>query len=163
MIKEKIKKKTESNPQLAESIDSEGPGDFSSVKVHKVPLRGKLTFFYQRKDGLIFAAEEQEAATGKYHRKFKFVGWSNGETYLKTIKEVGYRKNQLIPKEEAEKLLRDAFDAELNIAKKNLRIAREEGARIPIPRRAEWAFDRSVPMRDRDGISGGRYNNVNLK
>lgn len=142
---------------IEEETSPEGPGTFESVKLRQLPLKGKLTFFYEKNDGIVFAAEEQEAANGKYRQKFKLVGWSNGETYLKIIKEAGLKKNQIIRKEEAEKLLRSAFDAELKAAKKNLREAKENNTRIPVPQRVEWHFDRSVPMQDREAISRGRY------
>lgn len=140
-----------------EETSPEGPGTFENVKLRGIPPKGKLTFFYIKNDGIVFAAEEQEAANGKYHRKFKFVGWSNGEMYLKTLRGAGLKRNQIIRKEDAEKLLRSAFDAELEEAKKNLKEARENNTRIPVPQRTEWHFDRSVPMKDREEITRKRY------
>lgn len=147
---------------IEKEIDESGPGEFENVKLRQVPLRGKLTFFYEKRDGLIFAAEEQEAATGKYYKKFKFIGWSDGNTYIKTLREAKLKKNQHIPKEEAEALLKKAFDAELKVAKKNLKVARKEGSRIPRPERAEWSFDSSVPERERANIAGGKYNQIKI-
>jgi len=146
---------------IEKEIDENGPGEFDNVKLRQIPVRGKLTFFYEKQDGLIFAAEEQEAATGKYRSKFRFVGWSDGNTYLNTIRAAKLKKNQHIPKEEAEKLLKEAFDAELKVAKKNLRTAIKDGTRIPRPERIEWTFDASVPERDRYNIAGGKYKQAN--
>jgi len=153
---EKDIKKTIDKVDL-EEIAPEGPGEFDNVKLRRIPSRGKLTFFYKKNDGVVFAAEEQEAATGKYHKKFELIGWSNGEAYLKTIRDAGLRKNQLISKRIAEKLLKDAFDIELKIAKKNLRLTKKNNERVLTPKRLEWAFDTSVPEKDRYDISRGRY------
>ena len=59
---EKDIKKTIDKVDL-EEIAPEGPGEFDNVKLRRIPSRGKLTFFYKKNDGVVFAAEEQEAAT----------------------------------------------------------------------------------------------------
>lgn len=135
-------------------IDVNSPGDFDNVKLNpsNVINRPKLTFFYQRPNGDIFATEEQEAATAKLWTKFAYVGWSNGTTHAKIIREANLKMNQLVSKEDAEKLLKKAFEAELVVAKENMKNAKLNQTPIVRPVREDWHFDGSVPMNERDKI-----------
>jgi hypothetical protein len=142
---------------IEKEIDEMSPGEFDNVKFKNTLTKPKLTFFYEKNDETVFAAEEQEAANGKYNKKFKFVGWSDGLAYLSTIHAAKLRKGQVLPKEEAETLLRSAFEAELKVARKNLKDAKKNGTRIPRPSRVEWYFDSSVPEAERHNIAGGNY------
>lgn len=145
----------------SQEIDENSPGEFSNVRVNTtIVARPKLTFFYKKNNGEIFAAEEQESANGKYGRKFNFVGWSDGTTYQRVIKNVSFKRGELIPKEKAEALLKEAFDAELAVAENNLKEARELNKPVPVPRRVEWAFDSSVPEHERFNISKGTYKGI---
>ena len=148
---------------MENEIDDNSPGEFDNVRFKSISNRTKLTFFYEKKDGSVFASEEQEAANGKYYKLFTLLGWSNGQTYFNFINKKKLKKGQVIQKEEAEKLLHSAFDAELKVAKKNMKEAKENNLRIPRPQRLEWAFDSSVPLKDRSQISGGHYNNATMK
>lgn len=141
---------------LDKEIDDNSPGDFDNVRVNpSVVMKPKLTFFYERPAGDVFAAEEQESANGKYWKKFKYVGWSDGTTYLKVIKDANFKRNEVIPKEKASALLKAAFDAELVVAKQNMVDAKKYVKTIPYPHRSEWAFDRSVPLHERNNIMKG--------
>jgi hypothetical protein len=142
---------------IEDTIDENSPGEFDNVKFRSILAQPKLTFFYEKNDDTVFAAEEQEAATGKYNKNFKLVGWSDGRTYLSTINAANLKKGQVVSKEEAEALLRSAFEAELTVARKNLKDAKDNGTRIPRPNRIEWYFDGSVPENERYNISGGNY------
>lgn len=145
-----------------EEIDDNSPGEFENVKVNTSSrLSANKTFFFEKKNDEVFACEEQEAAIGKYRSKFKFVGWSDGTTYIKTIQAAHYKPGQVIPKKEAEDLLRLAFDKELKVAKRNLKSAITNNTPVPRPRRVEWHFDGSVPEEDRSNIAGGKkYGNA---
>ncbi len=158
----KIEKVIEKETTLDEDVAPEGPGDFTNVKVNTSSrLRANKTFFFEKPNGKIFACEEQEAANAKYMSKLRFVGWSDGTTYIKTIRAANLKPGQVIPKEKAEELLRSAFDAELKRAKQNLAKAKKSGTSIPRPRRIEWSFDGSVPLDERNNITRGqRYGNA---
>src|SRR3990167_10470826 len=120
---------------IEQEIDKMSPGIGENVKYKGLKIKTKLTFFYEKDDETVFAAEEQEAATGNYNKKFRMVGWSDGSQYQKKITEAKLLRGQLIAKEQAENLLREAFDAELKLAKKNLKDAKKNGTFIPRPRR----------------------------
>jgi hypothetical protein len=140
------------------NISQEGPGEFENVQFKGSFLRTPvLVFFYKKANGNIFAADEQEASTQKYNNRFELIGWSNGENYNNILKNCGIKLNQVIPKNQAEKILRDAFNAELKVAQENLEMAKKEGRSMPKPKRIEWAFDNSVPPQDRQTLSGGKY------
>lgn len=138
-------------------IDEMSPGEFENVKFKNRPLKPKLTFFYQKRDGVIFAAEEQEAANGKYNKKFTFLGWSDGRAYLATLAAAKLKAGQVISKESASVILQSAFDAELKVAIKNLKDAKKNGTRIPRPSRIEWYLDSSIPPDKREEIAGKKY------
>jgi hypothetical protein len=135
---------------MNESDNELSPGEFDNVKYKATPYQPKMTFFYEKNDETVFAAEEQEAANGKYNKKFRFLGWSNGQIYSQTIKAANLKKGQVISKDEAQVLLNSAFEAELKVAKSNLAEAKKNGTRIPRPMRTEWYFDGSVPEKDRE-------------
>lgn len=142
---------------MDETDNALSPGEFENVRYKASPYRPKLTFFYEKEDETVFAAEEQEAANGKYNKKFKLLGWSNGEAYIKTLKDNNLKKGQLLAKEEAQKILNLAFEAELKVAKFNLSEAKKNGTGILRPKRIEYYFDRSVPERERVNLAGNKY------
>ena len=147
---------------IENEIDELSPGEFENVKYKGVLKKPSLTFFYERNDGLVFAAENQEAATGKYNKKFRFLGWSDGSTFIKTLQAAKLTKGQVVSKGTGEQLNREAFEAELKAAKKNLANAKKNGTQIPRPRRIEWFFDSSVPENEQRQLSGGNYGHARI-
>lgn len=94
----------------------------------------RKTFFYQKTDGTFFACNEDEAAmTGEYHL---LVGVSDGTTYREHIRKSGIRSGQMVPIEQARKLLQEAFEAELAVAK----------GKFSKPHRQNVHFDSSFPL-----------------
>ncbi|MCK9319385.1 hypothetical protein [Methanoculleus sp.] len=142
---------------MDESDNALSPGEFESVRFKSFPTKAKITFFYENRNGVPFAAEEQEAANGKYNKKFRFLGWSDGTKYVEVFKTAGLKKGQVISKEEAGKLLKLAFDSELKVAENNLAEARKNGTNVPRPQRVEYYFDGSVPERERLSMAGNKY------
>lgn len=55
-----------------------------SIQVHHTPVARK-TFFFERRDGSIFATEELEASTLVKNDKFKLIGVSDGRAFAQKI------------------------------------------------------------------------------
>ena len=149
----------------SEEIDENSPGVFENVKVNPLGRNAmrkpRTTYFFEGQNGTVFAAEEQEVANRKYMKKLRFLGWSDGTTYAKTINDAQLKAGQVIPLEDAKKLLNDAFAAELEVAKKNLVEAKENNSVVPLPSLIEWYFDSSVPEHVRPQIANNaKYGNA---
>lgn len=99
------------------------------VRIYKAFDRPQMTYFYRQKDsdgeaiegGQVFACNEQEAGQfGKFH---KFIGSSDGTTYVNTLREFCQKNkigpNTRIPIARAQEAVKAAFDAELAVAIKN--------------------------------------------
>lgn len=131
-----------------------GFGEFDNVTPRKeAQKRPTLTFFYEKTNGEAFAAEEKEAANGKYQLKFRYLGWSDGTTHQKVIKEANIKSGQILSKEDARKLLLSAFDAELEKAKQNIADARANNTFIVTPEQTTHYFHNSVPLDVRNQLS----------
>lgn len=86
----------------------------------KAPEQPVKTFFYQRQNGEIFACQNDEAATlmRSSHASFlKQLGASDGTTYYNYLLNCGVKAGERIPLEQAQDMLRAAFNAELEAAK----------------------------------------------
>lgn len=90
------------------------------AKTHIIAAPEK-TFFYELKNGTVFACTENEAWL--IHRKFKQVGVSSGEAYAKIVREMQAQKE--LPVSEIRDGLARAFEAELKAAKGHLEAPRD--------------------------------------
>lgn len=101
--------------------------------VFKGPERPKKTFFYQRIQHQnfsgyiddpehnapeIIAVSEDEAA-GLKPDKWRQIGVSDGQAYVKSLTESGVKKGDRISTVKAREILKAAFDAELAVARGN--------------------------------------------
>lgn len=75
------------------------------------------TFFYQRKDGSIFACSEKEAS--QMDKFYEQVGVSDGVAYVEVLASAGFTKGQEVSDEVIKDILQRAFDAELASARGN--------------------------------------------
>lgn len=121
------------------------PDSPTMVKCGQYP---RLTphFFYERPDGSILDVSEQEAALmfkqSNNFRTFKQIGVSNGTTLIAYLKEHGYKPGKQMAYEDAQKLMADALQAEIEAAR----------GKFVLPVLAEWAYpDQSVPVQERQG------------
>lgn len=75
------------------------------------------TFFFERPNGTTFACSTEEEASIIYQQKwFKFVGQSDGVQFYNALKELATRTPAI---EEAQRVIREAEKAELEIARLN--------------------------------------------
>lgn len=89
------------------------PPSTGFVKLAKMN-RPEWMWFYQRPDGSVISLTEKEAYwVGKH---FFLLGCSDGKTYVKYINE-HVKKEEIISKEDAGRIMQEAFDAELAVAK----------------------------------------------
>jgi hypothetical protein len=97
------------------------PDVVSEVKVGR-PVVPQRTFFYERRDGSIIAMSEEEAGlTGKF---FRLLGVSDGQEYSRRITEI--QKNLAnLSVEDVHRLTKEAFQAELDIAKQTVERPRD--------------------------------------
>ena len=72
------------------------------------------TFFYQRTDGTIFMTPERDAA--RIHRKFRFIGTSNLDSYCEKIKAL-FTDSENYTLAEFQEKMRDALTEEVEISK----------------------------------------------
>lgn len=87
--------------------------------------------------------DEQEAAfmeKSSWKHILRPIGRSNGSAYTKVIRECGVKPGSIIPREQAIKILKDAFEAEVAQAKKN--------GYVP-PQDQNVHFDKSFPLEQR--------------
>lgn len=105
-------------------LEATDPKDLEFVKLNQLE-RPQRTFFYQRRDGdgdvvedsEIFACHEQEAGLfGKFH---KLIGVGDGTTYFNYVKSHMPKKGELISINKAQEILKEAFAAELAVARGN--------------------------------------------
>lgn len=134
---------------IASLPDLEGPGESETVKVKRVD-RPKPVFFYEREqDGMVFAAEEQEAANMIKHTdkdlRPKYLGWSDGTAFVAVYRKHTVQVGKVYSREEAGKISKEAFAAELAVAKSNMKAAKENQTPIVRPSRMEDAVQGSIP------------------
>lgn len=83
------------------------------VAVHQLEP-AKKTFFYEKPSGEIFACGEQEAAL--FGKNYRQIGVSDGATFRTYMRKAGF-KGDVLEREKAQLLLKEAFDAELEVAR----------------------------------------------
>lgn len=98
----------------------------AKTKLRERDLMPQLIYFYQDTRYIpeikINVYNEGDAAfmEKSSHRFFLHpLGCSDGKTYTKTIRGCGVKSGEIIPRERANQILKDAFDAELKAAKKH--------------------------------------------
>ena len=74
----------------------------------------RKTFFYERKDGFVFACGLEEAYN--CHDRFKQVGVSDGKHYWDTLNEIR-KVVETLPDEEVKKMMLKAYKEEIEIAR----------------------------------------------
>lgn len=84
-------------------------------------LRPQMVFFYKRIDTEeILTLTEQEASLmlqSSHRILLRQIGCSNGTTYQKYLDNCGLKRGDLIPKERAEQICKEAWNAEFEAAK----------------------------------------------
>lgn len=90
--------------------------DGIGLQIGNIPIPEKM-YFYERFNGSVFNVSEKDAS--KIHKKFKFLGVSDGIDYVNTIKELQSNYQKLEMKEIRVKML-EAMEKEKEKAKNNL-------------------------------------------
>ena len=78
------------------------------LRVGSIP-KTEAMYFYRRKDGSVFNVSEKDAA--KIHTKFEYVGRTDGNNYMNTIKDL-QSKFQELTMAEIQQGMRDAMKRE---------------------------------------------------
>ena len=86
------------------------------LAVGSMPVLEKM-FFYERPNGSIFNTSEKDAI--RIHKKMKFLGVSNGDQYVATIKELQAKFKEMTMAE-IQEAMREAWRREVEIARGNL-------------------------------------------
>jgi hypothetical protein len=111
-----------------------------------VDMRPQWVFFYKRlTDNKILCFSEQDAAMMEKssHRFFlQRIGASDGRTYQLSVRNCGVKPGTVIPKIQAQKILDDAFQAELKTAEGN----------FVAPKSQNVHYDESFPIDQRSGF-----------
>ena len=89
--------------------------DGTPLAVGHIPIPEKM-FFFERPDGSVINLSEKDAA--KLYGKFKYVGQTDGNDYMNTLKEL-QGKFQELTMEEIQSRMRDAMKAEIEKSKAN--------------------------------------------
>lgn len=104
-----------------------------------------LTYFYQHMaSNRIMTYTEKEASLmlkSNHAPYLRILGCSDGSAYRSFIQNCGYKPGDRLPKKEAEKILQDAREAEMEFAKENLK-----AGRCRVPRDQSVHFDESYPV-----------------
>lgn len=113
-------------------------------RLREQDLQPQRIFFYERlnEPGRIFPLTEQEAAMmlkSSHAPILKQIGCSDGKTYSEFINNCGVQSGERIPLEQAQKILKDAWDAELEAARGHFA--------NPFPQNVH--FDGSFPVEQR--------------
>lgn len=94
----------------------------------------------------VIAFPEKEAAMllnrSSYKHVYRIFGCSDGSAYRKYIMESGLKPGQIVDKEKAEQILREAMLAEMEAAK----------GHMEMPIEGNVHFDQSFPMEQRQGF-----------
>lgn len=129
------------------SYSGEFPESFEEVKMQPIPKR-QWRFFYERPDGSIIDCTEQEAASNikssQKFRNFRPIGVSDGQATIDYMMNCGYRAGQMVPIKKAQEIMRGAYEAELEAARKN--------GNTRQPQYNGVIFDSSFPMEQRGGF-----------
>ena len=115
----------------------------AKTKLREVDRKPELIFFYRRMtdDKLLYFSEGEAALMEKSSHRFMLrrLGCGDGAAYAAHIKNSGVKAGERIPIEKAQEILNGALEAELEVAKLNIRV----------PKAQNVHFDRSFPLEER--------------
>lgn len=116
------------------------------ARLREMDMKPQQIYFYRNigyEPPITVIYSEQDAAfmeKSSWKHMLRPIGYSDGSTYNHFIRNCGVKPGAIIPREQAVKILNDALEAEIAVAKKN--------GYIP-PQDQNIHFDKSFPLNQR--------------